>query len=633
MMIEGGDSGGHNGFDTQAEETGFDYLLEEQKKTLQNNGFKGNILQEALFLSLPIYEKRHAMNEAFWNSELQRETETVTNYELRYNKDRNQYEMYHPGYETYLQDMLVRTERYAIEQNKPHVFNKDETEAILQAERALINGDATSILYPVWHESGKVRYITEMTIDGGLVKNRYVDIGKIAGKDLSKEEAAQMLQDLRNLHDGHAEKKDDYGPYSILVLKDGEVGFKEIAMSTFKNINDGKEEKSQETWLVPKRLVEEDGYRRPTYLVKNADRKGKIYFWDGITGEHGLLGTLQIAELMYKEKFIPFIQHKREGKKDIWATNAKERGARNPQKDVHPIVSRIEKQKEEIGKKKKGIVFAQKTGIGVGGALFILDSMAGPIMTLTKKEKREIRREKRGAEKRTSEGGLRKKEIKRADKKLQKNREIKKLRSSEKKRDGYKETKKLRNKEMVNTITSLKEKKQIVGSKEKRKKEKFDLFVKEVGLLTLFLKITRRYRFEKRRTRKNPERKISLYQKEQKNNQRRKENHRIHVMEFTRSWIIFMLLHISSSGKRLFKNKENVILEKRIKKEEKSIYESLPWVLLSIIWHMSAIREQGKTTFIPPQKKKNSIKKKSSVRKKRIQRMISGRGIIYAYQW
>jgi len=650
-MIEGGDSGGHNGFDQNAEDTGFEYLVQEQKKVLQNKGYQGDIQQEAFFLSLPIFKKRHAMNEAYWNSELQRETETVTSYEIRYNEERKQYEMYHPEYETFLQDMLARTKRYAEEKNQPQVFNKEESNSIIQAERALISGEATSILYPVWHEGGKVRYITEMTIDGGRVKNKYVDIGKIAGKDLSREEAVQMLQDLRNLHDGHAEKKDDHGPYSILVLKDGEIGFKEIAMTTVKNVNDGKDEKSQETWPVPKRLAEEDVYRRPTYMVKNADRKGEIYFWNGIVGEHGLLGTLQIAERMYKEKFVPFIRHKREGKKDIGEAKKKERRTENVQKDVNAVVSRIEKQKEKSDEKKESIIFAQKTGVGVGGALFLLDALTQPVSPLTKKEKQELRRIKR-SERSVLRARLKKKErVQREDAKLQSERgmqkprncerkkktykEIKRRRYREKKRLRDKEIKRFRKRETGNIIFLRKEKKRSIDSKEKRKKENLLVHGKEIGLLVALDKITRKIRSEYQRGKRKPERKIKLHRKEKQDAQERKDGVRKTVLEFIRAWILFSLYKYNFHGKPSLENMGTVVFRKKIGKEEQSCQESSPWILLSIIWYLTMIREQGKVPILPKKKKKKKkpFKKKRCSLGKKFQQLMFQQGVIYAYQY
>ncbi|KKR26824.1 MAG: hypothetical protein UT57_C0026G0009, partial [Microgenomates group bacterium GW2011_GWC1_39_7] len=46
---------------------------------------------------------------------------------------------------------------------------------------------------------------------------------------------------------------------------------------------------------------------------------------------------------------------------------------RKSTKETSSVFTRIEKQKEKSDEKKESIIFAQKTGVGVGGALFLLD--------------------------------------------------------------------------------------------------------------------------------------------------------------------------------------------------------------------------------------------------------------------
>ncbi len=49
-----------------------------------------------------------------------------------------------------------------------------------------------------------------------------------------------------------------------------------------------------------------------------------------------------------QEKFVPFIQHKKEGKKDAGEIKKRERRTDTIQKDIHIVAANIEKQKEKI---------------------------------------------------------------------------------------------------------------------------------------------------------------------------------------------------------------------------------------------------------------------------------------------
>jgi hypothetical protein len=183
------------------------------------------------------------------------------------------------------------------------------------------------------------------------------------------------------------------------------------------------------------------------------------------------------------------------------------------------------------------------------------------------------------------------------------------------KRPKDKEIKRLRNKETVHIIFPRKEKKRSVGSKEKRKKENSVLRAKELGLIAVLEKITRKIRKEGIYAKGKQERKMKL------------------ILEFMRIWILFMLFRHSSIDKQQHEKKENVIFIGKTNKEEKTIHEFSPWILLSIIWYLTMIREQGKAAIIPKKKKKNKRrgKKKRKLLRTRYSQRISQQGIIYAY--
>jgi len=326
-----------------------------------------------------------------------------------------------------------------------------------------------------------------------------------------------------------------------------------------------------------------------------------------------LMGRDEKGKLIHDEK-----QNEKDQKKVFGRKNRiQEISKADPPNEKHPAFVRIEKQITQIDEKKKAIVFAEKTGVGIGGALSILDTLTKPVKPITKNEKREIRKET----------------------KRQKRKETR-LAPASPDRGESRRVKRLRNKEKLKTIFTLKEKrrkelrkekKQAVESKEKRNKEKPGIHAKKLRLITVFEKVSRKIHKEV----------IGAKRKQERNSIGQKETVRRSILEFTRAWILFMLLRTSSFEKQRHGKKENVIFIGKTNKEEKTIHESSPWILLSIIWYMTMIREQGKAVILPKKKKKKknppsprlrrARKKMRKLLQTRCSQWISKQGIIYAY--
>ena len=148
-------------------------------------------------------------------------------------------------------------------------------------------------------------------------------------------------------------------------------------------------------------------------------------------------------------------------------------------------------------------------------------------------------------------------------------------------------------------------------------------------------KITRKIRSEYQRGKRKPERKIKLHRKEKQDAQERKDGVRKTVLEFIRAWILFSLYKYNFHGKPSLENMGTVVFRKKIGKEEQSCQESSPWILLSIIWYLTMIREQGKVPILPKKKKKKKkpFKKKRRSLGKKFQQLMFQQGVIYAYQY
>jgi len=327
--------------------------------------------------------------------------------------------------------------------------------------------------------------------------------------------------------------------------------------------------------------------------------------------------------------------------------NKKKQKTENVHRDVHMVIARIEKQKEKVEKERRVIVVAEKTGVGIGGALFLLKKEAEqPPLRLTKKEKhfvlrvvhkhlgkpdsslnsklsfdrvkRDLRKAKLFHTLGSKDSIDNAKLVKYRETKRSKDKKIKKLRN--------KDIKKQRNKETVNIIFSRKEKKHNITSKEKRNKILFKKYERELGLHTMLEKISRKILKKGIYVKGRQERKII----------RLKDLVGRSILEFTRVWIMFALSHHSRNWEIFNSGNENPARD-CVRSGRKNIHhEQSPWILLSIIWHMTMIREQGKAVILPKKKRKKKknvrLKMRRHVPKSNSLQVLSRFGVIYAYQ-
>ena len=352
----------------------------------------------------------------------------------------------------------------------------------------------------------------------------------------------------------------------------------------------------------------------------------------------------------------------------------------SPKKEVSFVIERIEKQRQKMEMVKQSFYFIHASGVGVGGVFVLLETLREPVKPITKKEKQELRKMKR-KERSISQKQSRKKEkrmviennplvlLKGESKqktpvrksketrhffkerhsgeqvKKQKKKEIlraisrrnvqthllrriemtgngkkqKETRGAPQTGPGRKERKQRKKPEKLTEFFSGKEWKMRIGSREKMKREKMVVFQRERALLIFFHKITRKIRMERQREKTTKERNIKRSRMEKLGTRERKEKEKRIVLVYVQALILFILLKPF-----LYEKHHCAAKKQKANIEGRLTGLSSQWILLSIIWHMSAIREQG-IAVVPPKKKKKKKNKHGTAH------TILEQGLIYRY--
>jgi len=507
-------------------------------------------------------------------------------------------DVYFPEFDNCLGEMYERQKAV-----RPKQYRKEEHDTVLSAYQALRNGakQAAHIVHQ-YNEQGEldIRDVVVLTFDHQTnTGHMYILNISQEGKNHTTLESAHDAMQKRL---GGFEEKVRTDSVFLFVREENPVD----PVSLFRE--------RKIIRLTPIQPVKEAVPRFRTVL--NADKDSHIPFRIPLFLQR-LMGRDEKGELIQQKKQ----KEKKNKNVEIQKTTLS--------KETSPVVSHIEKQKEKVEKERRAIVVAEKTGVGIGGALFLLKKEAEqPPLRLTKKEKRFALRVAHKHLGKPDSSLSPKLSFDRVKRDLRKAKLFHTLGSKDSidnaklvkykdlKRPKDKEIKRLRNKETVHIIFPRKEKKRSVGSKEKKKKENFVLRANELRLLAVLEKISRKIRKEGIYAKGKQERKMKL------------------ILEFTRIWILFMLSHHSRNWGVFNSGNENPALRDCVRSGRENIHhEQSPWVLLSIIWYLTMIREQGKAVIIPKKKKKNKRrgKKKRKLLRTRYSQRISQQGIIYAY--
>ena len=288
-------------------------------------------------------------------------------------------------------------------------------------------------------------------------------------------------------------------------------------------------------------------------------------------------------------------------------------------------VKHIETQHKKMLEKKVMLGVIKETNVGIAASVVFLREIAKqPIIRLTKKEKKMFRKMERKnrqyitKEHRTkslveknrvvpilSEKQIKQKKEKRIFWKKHIQREM--MVFSQEIKLKLKKEKKLRKKER-------REKKEL-----RRKKHKEIIMIKTekkyIFLFEQWKKIARRIEKLEKRAHGNTKGKEKSRKKEKQ--LKKKE----HIFRFVETFLLFALL---KKGKQFHSGEKEISQGMKEKKNYIPEEQETPWVLLSIIWYMTMIREQGMVQYHTKKKKKKPEKKK------RVEGVIFDRTMYYS---
>jgi len=377
-------------------------------------------------------------------------------------------------------------------------------------------------------------------------------------------------------------------------------------------------------------------------------------------------------------KHLPFFLQRLLGRDEKGEIAKKETQKSEQQKDHNPTKKKQESQKKQksrertvlvreitLHKKKmeegrKSLIFIEQTSIAVGGALYILESFNKPIIRLSKKEKKMLRRQER--KERYIEKQLEKKAKKKRNNNtnIQRGSEMVVLKGKKEHRDEKKRLKVDRKEtagivlQRTETKVHKKRKKEIQKSKktetqhivflfkekrkEKRTKESMKGHVKAVGLMRAFETLSKKIRKIEHQSQKKKDKYIVGVNQELHVIREQKIRYICALIACFRALILFECIrhtkqsNVSKSDESTYELGKKVKKEKKLQNMNSNDDESTPWILLSIIWHMSVIREHGQSVFFPTQrKKKKKDKGKNKVSRIGTIRNLSTYGLIYTY--
>lgn len=278
-----------------------EFLREDLREKYQHPryGLSGEELEAAIEARVRyLIPKRRSLDDASFKGEQDRTPETVTTYEWKMDERDGQYHLYEPNNEFYLIDMLRNTERHMKRLGRGHLYNNEETRAILAIEQALLHGEAQSGLYPTSDESGTVRYMTNMVIVGNKIETRYIDVG-LVGDDLTPLEATTVIDKIQSRHHFTVVQPSEQIGYRFLLLKDDAVSTRELW-----NVAESKVLMREEP--TPKVLITSPG-QADRVVLPDADGAypSRSMLRDDYpmeTGDFAFMGNLQIAELLHDRK-------------------------------------------------------------------------------------------------------------------------------------------------------------------------------------------------------------------------------------------------------------------------------------------------------------------------------------------
>lgn len=537
-------------------------------------------------------------------------------------------------------------------------ISKEEEKILHMAVFAVENGHR-NVLFPVLDQNG-IRFMTNWHVDDDRsVSHSMKRIAEKGKRDLDLSQARKIIrQKVESAL--HESSSDD-----AFVFTDKEFSSKEIyliANTVFKK--DSVKQSEKDCRWKENRFVREGKKERDIYIhhgkdgnVKTFDPARDVFNGVGKTVEETvrLVGNESGTTFKAIRHYIEVKHKKKKEKKEKTVISRMETNSvavKNGKSKKEKLLTffaaeKIFRMYKRVKESKKSISYALMVKTGAGGALLHMQELAAmPVFKLSKKEKgmlrserRKMRSEKKKEAKQLNAWRLVAKEAKSGKKEKLSGRKHEKKRKKKQQRTLFSEN----TQKKKESIKGSGEKKKRLKSKErldkdKKNKEKKKGIQRAVLLLNIFRRATRMLRImeEQPGVRKEAHQQKDFLPNKKKEKRKKisrsqgKEHVRMRkqiVFQFTQAFILFVLVVCNEEQQTQHDGKNEKNKQSMTNKKETT------WVLLSILWYLTMVREQAKHGVYryTAQKKKARRRKKSTKGKKKTKNKKVKRAVIFTY--
>jgi hypothetical protein len=188
--------GGHNPSVNAVQYAFKNFIVEPIKQ--QHPDWSLSQVEEAAYVELDL---RRAKDARLYQGELDREPEMTTEWDVvETSPGRYELATEYGGGKITLRELWEHTREYADAIGKPWAYSEEEAKAQLDAQDALIKGEAASFMSFLSHPDG-IRYATVMERNpDGSIKSKIVDIALTVGHDLSEKEATEFVAHMADYY-------------------------------------------------------------------------------------------------------------------------------------------------------------------------------------------------------------------------------------------------------------------------------------------------------------------------------------------------------------------------------------------------------------------------------------------------
>lgn len=583
--------------------------------------------------------------------ELDREAVITTEWEVVEKESGKKMATWNGDKYTTREELWNNFEQYARFRSEWNDALEREKTAQQEMENAVVHGDAKGAATWLSHESNLARYfqVWEKESDGRIVSRQY-DVGLIVGRDITQQEAGHVMNNLSKLY---GEKMtSETAAYPHVISKEA-IHIRDVSLAERQEVVFSQKFQASHRDNEMNHLKKESGVHASTIIAQETHRADGLVYpqrtssnFVGDIGGRVINNTRETVQQVFKlftdeQKLqntkgrvlgLPVVRGmrsllSRDGVKEHRSEKPTERLTLEKIREKPMRIGEIvRKRQKEMRQTITALAIAVDTRVGIAAIPLLIGALAKELPQSVKAVEKSIGRHER-RKRRVKHSELR---ImgKRKEKKMFSGRRVFDRRSGEvvrtqskieKRSHNFQERRVRKTSEMkrATEIRKLKPKKRkriqlaelarrkerMVGVTRKKEREKgppegsvqrIDIVLHKT-LVRLARKITYMEGQRKKKDRKRSKEKFFLHvfeavrqQKNEKIILDKKETRREIVTRYSFAWVLW-LLQESNSIRSMFDPSNN----KNLQQTEKLLQtEPRQWILLSIIWYLSMIREQ-----------------------------------------